>query len=79
MISNADVRTQLSQTPTITHATHPNLRLLCLEGVSAFIAAFICQIPTPRLEWLSILLDFRSTHVFHPMSRPVYGQQEAQV
>jgi hypothetical protein len=51
---NRDVETQLSHTPTITHATLPNLRLLCFQGVSAYIEALLRQIATPRLEKLHI-------------------------
>jgi hypothetical protein len=51
---NRDVETQLSHTPTITHATLPNLRRLGFQGVSAYIEVLIRQIATPRLEMLHI-------------------------
>jgi hypothetical protein len=51
---NRDVETQLSHTPTITHTTLPNLRLLSFQGVSAYIEVLIRQIATPRLEQLHI-------------------------
>jgi hypothetical protein len=51
---NRDLETQLSHTPTITHATLPNLRLLSFQGVSAYIEVLIRQIATPRLEQLHI-------------------------
>jgi len=52
---NRDVETQLSHTPTITHATLPNLRRLSFQGVSAYIEVLIRQIATPRLELLNII------------------------
>ena len=51
---NRDVETQLSHTPTITHATLPSLRLLSIQGVSAYIEVLIRQLATPRLEKLFI-------------------------
>ena len=59
---NRDVETQLSHTPTITHATLPNLRRLSLEGVSAYIEVLIRHIATPRLEKLHII--FFDQHSF---------------
>jgi len=55
MIMNRDVEAQLSHIPTITHATLPNLRTLCLQGVSAYLDSLICQIATPRLKKLYIM------------------------
>jgi hypothetical protein len=52
---NHDVETQLSHSPTITHATLPSLRLLSFQGFSAYLEVLICQIATPRLERLHIM------------------------
>jgi hypothetical protein len=50
-----DVETQLSHTPTLSHATLPNLHLLSVNGVSAYIEVLIPQIAAPRLETLHII------------------------
>ena len=54
VIFNDFVEAQLSDIPTITHATLPNLRTLYLRGVSAYLDLLLCQIATPRLEGLYI-------------------------
>ena len=45
---------QSSRTPAIIHTTLPNLRLLNLQGVSAYLEVLIHQIATPHLERLHI-------------------------
>jgi hypothetical protein len=52
---NSKVETQLSHTPTITHATLPNLRSLSFQGVCAYLEVLIRQIATPRLERLRVM------------------------
>lgn len=51
-----DVEKRLSDMPTITHTTLPNLRLLRFEGFSPYLEVLIRQIATPRLERLHIML-----------------------
>ena len=52
---NPDVETRLLHVPTITHATHPNLRLSSFQGASAYLEVLIRQIATPRLERFHIM------------------------
>ena len=52
---NSKVETQLSHTPTITHATLPNLRSLSFQGVCAYLEVLIRHIATPRLERLRVI------------------------
>ena len=51
-----DVETLLSHTPTITHATLPNLRLLSFRGFSTYLEVLVLHIATPRLERLRVVL-----------------------
>jgi hypothetical protein len=53
-VPNHDVERQLIQTPTTTHITLPNLRLIRVEGVSAYLETLFRRITTPRLEKLQI-------------------------
>ncbi|KAI0278461.1 hypothetical protein BGY98DRAFT_1096701 [Russula aff. rugulosa BPL654] len=51
---NHAVERQLIRTPITTHITLPNLRLLMVESVSAYLETLFRRITTPRLEELRI-------------------------
>ena len=53
-VPNHDVERQLIQTPTPTHITLPNLRLIGIEGASAYLEALFGRITTPLLDKLQI-------------------------
>ena len=59
---NSKVETQLSHTPTITHATLPNLRSLSFQGVCASLEVLIRHIATPRLERLRVIFFEQDTY-----------------
>ncbi|KAI9461533.1 hypothetical protein F5148DRAFT_1315956 [Russula earlei] len=55
-IPNRDVEDQLLHTPTVTHATLPNLRWFGFFGTSVYLEALLPWITTPNLKRLDILL-----------------------
>jgi len=65
LVINPGVETLLSHTPTITHATLPNLCLLSFHGASAYLEVLIRQIATPRLESFHIMF-YEQLAVYFP-------------
>ena len=66
-VPNREVEMQLTDTPTMTHITLPNLRRFAFKGVSAYLEALLPRMTTPLLEKLEILffnqLTFSFTHL----------------
>jgi hypothetical protein len=48
-VTTHDVERQLTNTPTMTHITLPNLRRFEFKGVIAYREAVVCRITAPRL------------------------------
>ena len=60
-LPNRDVERQLLHTPMMAHITLPNLRVLAVKGVSAYIEGLFAQISAPVLSELSITLSNQLT------------------
>ncbi|KAH9994339.1 hypothetical protein BJV74DRAFT_950683 [Russula compacta] len=54
-VPNSEVEMQLSDTPTITHITLPNLRWFAFGGDSAYLEALLPRMTIPLLEKLGII------------------------
>ena len=68
-VPNRDVIRQLSEIPTMTHVTLPNLRMFIFSGVSAYLEGLLERITAPVLRILHVRLFNQLTFAFPQLSQ----------
>jgi hypothetical protein len=68
-VPNRDVIRQLSEIPTMTHVTLPNLREFLFGGVSAYLEGLLERIAAPVLESLDVLFSNQLTFTVLQLSQ----------